>query len=274
METRATAVAEPIETLQRLAQPRVPQRVPPQEQNPVSGTERHVRVSKRTRQAGAPVASDGRVLANRLPGGGVHQSSRPREIFADDDDPRSVRVERRAATPLERVQRPRAHVRRVPEVCFLRAAAQDERLGTRERRRAKRTRIAVGVLRVVTLEQIAVGDVVEKKFAHVRTDERAIAVRAHERDAREHRTVARGRPPERADGSKSTVDEMSIASVSAGTAARVSRTFAAREAIRQVSGCVQEVPGLGTRMWFEKRRARTPRWAPRTGGVARGGTSS
>ena len=109
----------------------------------------------------------------------------------------------------------------------------------------------------MTLEQIAVGDVVEKKFAHVRTDERAIAVRAHERDAREHRTVAS--VAERADGSKSTVDEMSIASASAGTAARVSRTFAAREAIHQVSGRVQEVPGLGTRVRFEKREGRARR---------------
>ena len=122
---------------------------------------------------------------------------------------------------------------------------------------ARSARIAVGVLRVVTLEQIAVGDVVEKKFAHVRTDERAIAVRAHERDAREHRTVAS--VAERADGSKSTVDEMSIASASAGTAARVSRTFAAREAIHQVSGRVQEVPGLGTRVRFEKREGRARR---------------
>ena len=201
----------------------------------------------------------------------AHQSSRPREIFADDDDPRSVRVERRAATPLERVQRPRAHVRRVPEVCFPSQQLKTKRPGTREAL-AGRTRIAVGVLRVVTLEQIAVGDVVEKKFAHVRTDERAIAVRAHERDAREHRT-GRLRSLNAPDGSNDCRRNVDRERIRRDRRAGVESVCGA-PGDPPGFGVRSEVSGLGTRMWFEKREGRARRDGRRTGGVARGGTSS
>ena len=127
----------------------------------------------------------------------------------------------------------------------------------------------VGVLRVVTLEQIAVGDVVEEVRSR-RTDERAIAVRAHERDAREHRTVAPVGGAARwvEIDRRRNVDRRRPPGPPRGC-----RAFAARQAIRQVSGCVQEVPGLGTRMWFEKKKGAhaamgAAHWR------ARGGTSS